>query len=102
MPTISVTLNTVPIASADSSKVVSVEGNHYFPPDSINTDILKLESDTQTVCGWKGTAAYYNAHMPTGVLVKDVAWVYPTPKEKAANIKQHVAFYKNLVEFKEE
>jgi uncharacterized protein (DUF427 family) len=102
MVKITATLNETPLASAEKSDTVVVDGNYYFPAGSINEEVMKLESTTQTVCPWKGIAAYYNAHTPTGVMVTDVAWTYPEPKEKASNIKGYVAFYKNKgVEIKE-
>ncbi|KAJ1303146.1 hypothetical protein OPQ81_011347 [Rhizoctonia solani] len=80
---------------ADSDQTIIVEGNHYFPPDSIKKDYFK-DSDTHTICGWKGVASYYDAEVE-GKTISDVAWYYPEPKEKAANIKNYVAFYKNKV-----
>jgi len=91
---VKVTLNGEILAESDSTVVV--EGNHYFPPDSV-TKSLFSDSDTSTVCPWKGTASYYNATVG-GKEVKDVAWYYPTTKEKANNIKGYVAFYKNKVD----
>jgi len=73
-----------------------VEGNHYFPPDSIKRDYFN-GSDTSTVCPWKGTASYYSLNLPDGKVIPDVAWYYPVPKEAASNIKDYVAFYKNKV-----
>jgi uncharacterized protein (DUF427 family) len=78
------------IASAD--KYETVEGNIYFPPDSINKSFFS-PSDTHTSCPWKGIASYYDVTVD-GNTLKDAAWYYPTPKEKATNIKDHVAFCK--------
>ncbi len=80
---------------AESDNTIVVEGNHYFPPESVKREFLE-ESGTNTVCPWKGTASYYS------VVVEDqrnddAAWYYPAPKEKAANIKDHVAFWKGVV-----
>ncbi len=77
------------LAQSDQTKVV--EGNHYFPPESLNRDHF-AESDRTSVCGWKGTANYFD------VIVGDkrnenAAWVYRTPKSAAAEIKDHVAFW---------
>ncbi|KII86679.1 hypothetical protein PLICRDRAFT_113999 [Plicaturopsis crispa FD-325 SS-3] len=77
---------------ADSDDTVTVEGNLYFPPDSITKDIL-TDSKTTSHCPWKGTASYYNA-TADGKTVNDIAWYYPNTSEKANNIKGYVAFYK--------
>ncbi|OAX36151.1 DUF427-domain-containing protein [Rhizopogon vinicolor AM-OR11-026] len=82
---------------AEYSSPVVVEGNYYFPPESVNKSLLS-PSNTSTVCHWKGTASYYSAQVH-GDVVKDIAWYYlsryyPDPKTKASHIKDHVAFYK--------
>jgi uncharacterized protein (DUF427 family) len=76
---------------ATSDATVVVEGNHYFPPDSIDWSLF-AETDLTTGCPWKGTANYYTLTVGDRVLA-DVAWTYHDPKEAAANIKDHVAFY---------
>jgi uncharacterized protein (DUF427 family) len=76
---------------AESAETVVVEGNHYFPPESVNRDYLQ-ESQTQTTCPWKGEASYYHV-MVNGELNADAAWYYPDPKSKASHIKDHVAFW---------
>ncbi|EGN98043.1 hypothetical protein SERLA73DRAFT_138296 [Serpula lacrymans var. lacrymans S7.3] len=81
---------------AESDKTVVVEGNHYFPLDSVNREHFK-DSSTSTFCPWKGTASYYS-YESAGDKVDDIAWYYAQPKEKAAQIKDHVAFYKSKVE----
>ncbi|TFK80886.1 DUF427-domain-containing protein [Polyporus arcularius HHB13444] len=83
---------------ADSDKTVIVEGNHYFPPETVNKDALS-DSSTRTSCPWKGVASYYNATIGGKTEVNDVAWYYPETKEKANNIKGYVAFYKDKVTF---
>jgi len=90
---VKVTLNDTVLAESDQTIVV--EGNHYFPPDSVKTDLFSA-SNTSTACPWKGTASYYNASVD-GKTINDIAWYYPTPKEKAQNIKGYLAFYKNKV-----
>ncbi|KAG1837595.1 DUF427-domain-containing protein [Suillus tomentosus] len=80
---------------AEHSNPVMVEGNYYFPPESVNKSLL-ASSDTSTECAWKGTASYYSAQIH-GNNVKDIAWYYADPKTKASHIKDHVAFYKNKV-----
>lgn len=79
---------------AESDKFEVVEGNVYFPPDSIRREHFK-ESDTHTVCGWKGTASYYTVAVD-GDENKDAAWYYPDPKPAAANIKDHIAFWRGV------
>ena len=78
------------VVLADSDATVVVEGNHYFPPNSLNPAYLK-ESDTHTTCPWKGEASYYHVEVD-GEMKKDAAWTYPEPKEKAQHIKDYVAF----------
>jgi uncharacterized protein (DUF427 family) len=79
---------------AESDNTHSVEGNTYFPPDSIKSEFFH-ESDLTTECGWKGTANYYDivvGQEPN----KNAAWYYAAPKPEAANIKGHVAFWKGV------
>ena len=71
-----------------------VEGNHYFPLDSVKPDALK-PSATTSVCPWKGTANYYTVAVD-GAENKDAAWYYAEPKSAAANIKGRVAFWKGV------
>ena len=79
---------------AESDVVEEVEGNKYFPPDSVNKEYFE-ESNTQTECPWKGTAQYYHIKVDGEVNV-DAAWYYPSPKEAAGNIKGHVAFWRGV------
>ena len=79
---------------AESDQTEIVEGNHYFPPDSITKECFR-ESNTTTVCGWKGTASYYDV-VVDGEVNNDAAWYYPTPKEAATNITGYVAFWKGV------
>ena len=79
---------------AHSDDTVVVEGNHYFPPESIREEYFEA-SDTTTVCGWKGTAQYYTLHVD-GQTNVDAAWYYAEPKSEAANIAGHVAFWKGV------
>ncbi len=87
------TANGVVLAESDHTEVV--EGNHYFPPESVNLDLLK-ESETRTHCPWKGDASYLTVEAE-GERIEDAAWYYPDPKAAAKNIKDHVAFYGNRV-----
>ncbi|PMB20810.1 DUF427 domain-containing protein [Fischerella thermalis] len=79
---------------AESNDTIVVEGNHYFPPDSINKEYFK-ESDTHTTCPWKGVASYYSVEV-NGQVNKDAAWYYPTTKEKAKQIEGYVAFWRGV------
>ncbi|HWP44771.1 MAG TPA: DUF427 domain-containing protein [Blastocatellia bacterium] len=79
---------------AQSDNTVVVEGNHYFPPDSVNREYFR-ESQTHTTCPWKGEASYYDI-VVDGEVNKDAAWYYPEPKEAASNIKNHVAFWRGV------
>jgi uncharacterized protein (DUF427 family) len=79
---------------AESDATVVVEGNHYFPADSIKKEYFK-PSGTHTVCGWKGTASYYTVSVD-GQDNPDAAWYYPTPKDAAKNIAGYVAFWKGV------
>lgn len=76
---------------AESDDIVIVEGNHYFPPDTINQEFFEA-SDHHTVCPWKGTAHYYNV-VVNGERNKNAAWFYPETKEAASNIKDRIAFW---------
>jgi uncharacterized protein (DUF427 family) len=71
-----------------------VEGNHYFPSNSIHKEFFK-PSNTHTVCGWKGTASYFTIDV-NGTVNADAAWYYPEPKEAARNISGYIAFWKGV------
>ncbi|HEU4323026.1 MAG TPA: DUF427 domain-containing protein [Roseiflexaceae bacterium] len=79
---------------AESSQCRVVEGNYYFPPDSIKQEYFK-ESSTHTTCSWKGVASYYTIEVD-GKQNKDAAWFYPTPKDAAKDITGYVAFWKGV------
>ena len=79
---------------AESNKTIEVEGNQYFPPDSIKKEFFK-ESDYHTTCPWKGLAYYYDI-VVDGKVNKDAAWYYPQPKEAAKKITGYVAFWKGV------
>jgi len=79
---------------AESDDTVIVEGNHYFPPQSIKKEYFQ-GSATHTTCPWKGEASYYNV-VVDGQINKDAAWYYPDPKPAAAEIKDHVAFWRGV------
>lgn len=84
---------------AESDDTVVVEGNHYFPKDSINEEYFK-DSDTHTTCFWKGEASYYNIEVD-GEVNKDAAWYYPDPSKLAENIKDRIAFWRGVEIVKE-
>lgn len=76
---------------AESNKTINVEGNKYFPEASVEKEFLK-DSETHTVCHWKGTASYYDV-VVDGQTNKDAAWYYPEPSGLADKIKNHIAFW---------
>ncbi|MGB9738526.1 MAG: hypothetical protein C0184_11470 [Chloroflexus aggregans] len=79
---------------AESDATIVVEGNHYFPPDSVRREYLR-ESQTHTVCSWKGTASYYDV-VVNGEVNRDAAWYYPAPKEAAKQIAGYIAFWRGV------
>jgi uncharacterized protein (DUF427 family) len=79
---------------AESDRTEVVEGNHYFPPESVHREYFK-ESPTHTACPWKGTASYYTV-VVGGKENPDAAWYYPAPKEAAKQIAGHVAFWRGV------
>ena len=82
------------VVLAESDRTIVVEGNHYFPPDSIVREYFQ-DSDKHTVCPWKGMASYYDV-AANGEVNRDAAWYYPAPEPKAAQIKDYVAFWKGV------
>ena len=83
---------------AETDNFEMVEGNYYFPPESVKKEFLK-NSDTHTTCPWKGLASYYDIVIE-GEVNKDAAWYYPDPNPAANKIKNYIAFWKG-VEIKE-
>ena len=79
---------------AESDDTVVVEGNHYFPADSVTAGLL-TDSDTTSVCPWKGTANYYSVAV-YGETNPDAAWYYATPKDAAKEITGRIAFWKGV------
>ena len=79
---------------AESDSTIKIEGNHYFPKNTIKAAFFK-ETPTQTICPWKGKASYYSIEV-NGAVNEDAAWYYPDPKEAAVQIKNHVAFWKGV------
>ena len=80
------------LAASDRCKVV--EGNYYFPPESVQREYLR-PTDTHTVCAWKGTASYYDV-VVQGEVSRDGAWSYPHPLAAAKPIKDYVAFGRDM------
>jgi len=79
---------------AESDQTVVVEGNHYFPPESINLEFLR-DSDDHTRCPWKGVASYYDV-VVDGEVSRGGAWFYPDPSRAAKKIKNHIAFWRGV------
>jgi uncharacterized protein (DUF427 family) len=79
---------------AESDTYEKVEGNVYFPPEAIKREYLRL-SERTSICGWKGTARYYDV-VVAGETNPSAAWYYPQPKDAAAGIKDHVAFWNGV------
>lgn len=85
---------------AESDDTVVVEGNHYFPPESLNETYLE-PTDHRSTCPWKGEAHYYDV-VVNGTRKENVAWYYPDPSDAASKIEDHVAFYTTEVDVAEE
>lgn len=83
---------------AESDETIQIEGNEYFPPDSVKKEFFK-ESTMQTRCHWKGLASYYDVEV-NGNMNRNAAWYYPEPSDAAKEIKDYVAFW-NEVEVKD-
>ena len=79
---------------AESDDTVLVEGSHYFPRAALRDDLIR-ESDTHTVCPWKGTASYYTL-VHDGQTSADAVWYYPQPKPDAERVRDRVAFWKDV------
>lgn len=79
---------------AESNETEVVEGNHYFPPASLQREFFQA-SDHTSFCGWKGTASYYDV-VVDGETNAQAAWYYADPKDAASNIRGYVAFWKGV------
>ncbi len=79
---------------AESEDIVILEGNAYFPMQSLRQDVIKASSHT-SACPWKGTASYYSLEVD-GKINPDAAWCYREPKSAAENIRGRVAFWKGV------
>ncbi len=82
------------VVIAESDATIVVEGNHYFPPESVNREYLR-DSATHTVCSWKGVASYYDIVVNDAVN-RDAAWYYPEPKDAARRIAGYIAFWRGV------
>jgi len=79
---------------AESDRTVVVEGNHYFPPESVKKEYLS-PSENHTTCPWKGVASYYDV-VVDGKVNPDAAWYYPAPKPAAEEIEGRLAFWRGV------
>ncbi|MGB5941721.1 MAG: DUF427 domain-containing protein [Leeuwenhoekiella sp.] len=82
---------------AESDNTIEIEGNAYFPPQDVDQKFLK-KSDSHTTCPWKGEASYYHIEV-NGDTSKDAAWYYPSASDKAKNIENYIAFWKDIKVF---
>lgn len=82
------------VVIAESDETIVVEGNHYFPPDTIRPEYF-ADSSEKTVCPWKGTASYYDV-VVDGDVNPGAAWYYPETKPAASDIKGYVAFWRGV------
>jgi uncharacterized protein (DUF427 family) len=79
---------------ADSDETIVIEGNHYFPPQSVDHQLLEA-TDHTSVCPWKGKARYFTISVG-GALNPNAAWTYPDPKPEAERIRNYIAFWKGV------
>ncbi|MFA9432797.1 DUF427 domain-containing protein [Egicoccus sp. AB-alg2] len=79
------------VVIAQSDRTIMIEGNHYFPPGSVDRSLLR-EADKTTRCPWKGKASYFDL-VVEGRVNSAAAWTYPDPRSKVAHIKDHIAFW---------
>ena len=80
---------------AESSDTLMVEGNHYFPPESVDHSVLK-PSNHKSTCPWKGEASYYSVDVD-GQVNPDAAWTYTDPKPEASHLQNFVSFWRNVI-----
>lgn len=80
---------------AESDDTRTVEANLYFPPSALKRDFF-VDNPKTTVCGWKGTARYYDV-VVAGQTAKAAAWYYPEAKPEAAEIQGYVAFWGDVI-----
>lgn len=82
------------VVIAQSNETIKVEGNHYFPPEAVDTRYLK-PSGQRTACPWKGMASYYDV-VVEGSVNAGAAWFYRNPKPAASDIKNYIAFWQGV------
>jgi uncharacterized protein (DUF427 family) len=92
MPTYRASWNGAVIA--ESEHTLQVEGNQYFPPESVNRELV-TDSRTTSQCPWKGSASYYTITVD-GAVNRDAGWYYPHPSQAAEKIRDHVAFWNGV------
>ncbi len=80
---------------AQSDDTIVVEGNHYFPADSVNMELLQ-KSKATSFCGWKGMANYYSIVTKDGKSNNDCAWYYAEPSSEAQQIQGMIAFWQGV------
>jgi uncharacterized protein (DUF427 family) len=79
---------------AEAPRTIWLEGNHYFPPESLNRDCFRA-SRVKSLCPWKGLASYYTV-VVDGLANPNAAWYYPHPSPLARKVKNHVAFWNGV------
>ena len=82
------------VVLAEAPRTIRLEGNHYFPPGSLNREYFAA-SRTRSVCPWKGVASYYTV-VVDGQANPDAAWYYPRPSPLARRVRDHVAFWNGV------
>jgi uncharacterized protein (DUF427 family) len=82
------------VVLAESNDIVIIEGNRYFPLESIIPQYFKSSSHT-THCFWKGEASYFDIEV-NGKKNENAAWFYRNPSPQAAEIKDRIAFWKGI------
>jgi uncharacterized protein (DUF427 family) len=86
--------NGVVLADAPDDQIERVEGNVYFPRSAVHMEYLK-DSETHSVCAWKGNCSYYDV-VVNGQTNRDAAWYYPDTKPEAKHIEHRIAFWKGV------
>ena len=79
---------------AESDETIVVEGQHYFPPESVRWEQLET-TRMRTLCPWKGIARYYDIEAG-GERKRNAAWSYPRPLPWIRKIRRHVAFWSGV------
>jgi uncharacterized protein (DUF427 family) len=79
---------------AETDRTIKLEGNHYFPAESLRREFF-TDSTTTSTCPWKGQARYYDVRV-NGSVNRDAAWYYPHPSAAAQQIGGHVAFWRGV------